>query len=171
MTGKPGYAMKGFIDGTDPSPDPTPNAGLTMQAPPAVTDYPYDTTVIGRVKLRKTAKADGEVYQMVPAESVVTVYSLTDNGFAKVKYNGRTGYVLASYVILANIPTPTPKPTATPKPGSESYTALEKGSSGAAVLALQSALAELGYFTDKVDGKYGALTETAVKAPPEAKWA
>lgn len=162
--GKTGYAMKGFIDGTDPSPDPTPNAGLTMQAPPAVTDYPYDTTVIGRVKLRKTAKADGEVYQMVPAESVVTVYSLTDNGFAKVKYNGRTGYVLASYVILANIPTPTPKPTATPKPGSESYTALEKGSSGAAVLALQSALAELGYFTDKVDGKYGALTETAVKA-------
>lgn len=162
--GKTGYAMKGFIDGTDPSPDPTPNAGLTMQAPPAVTDYPYDTTVIGRVKLRKTAKADGEVYQMVPAESVVTVYSLTDNGFAKVKYNGRTGYVLASYVILANIPTPTPKPTATPKPGSESYTALEKGSSGAAVVALQSALAELGYFTDKVDGKYGALTETAVKA-------
>ena len=162
--GKTGYAMKGFIDGTDPSPDPTPNAGLTMQAPPAVTDYPYDTPVIGRVKLRKTAKADGEGYQMVPAESVVTVYSLTDNGFAKVKYNGRTGYVLASYVILANIPTPTPKPTATPKPGSESYTALEKGSSGAAVLALQSALAELGYFTDKVDGKYGALTETAVKA-------
>ena len=162
--GKTGYAMKGFIDGTDPSPDPTPNAGLTMQAPPAVTDYPYDTTVIGRVKLRKTAKADGEVYQMVPAEAVVTVYSLTDNGFAKVKYNGRTGYVLASYVILANIPTPTPKPTATPKPGSENYTALEKGSSGAAVLALQSALAELGYFTDKVDGKYGALTETAVKA-------
>ncbi|MEG2702596.1 MAG: SH3 domain-containing protein, partial [Clostridia bacterium] len=63
--GKTGYAVKKFIDGTDNSPDPSPDPGLTMQAPPAVTDYPYDTTVVGRVKQRKNAKADGDVIQTI----------------------------------------------------------------------------------------------------------
>ncbi len=78
--GKTGYAMSAYIDGTDPSPDPTPNPALSMQAPPAITEYPYDTTVIDNVKLRKTAKKDGEVYQTIPAGSVVTVYDRTDTG-------------------------------------------------------------------------------------------
>ena len=40
--GKTGYAMKKYIDGTDPSPDPSPNPALSMQAPPAISEYPYD---------------------------------------------------------------------------------------------------------------------------------
>lgn len=162
--GKTGYAMKKYIDGTDPSPDPTPNAGYTLQAPPAVTEYPYDTTLIDRVKLRKTAKEDGEVIQTILPDSVITVLSLTDNGFARVKVNGKTGYVAATHVNLASIPTPTPKPTATPKPGSEKYTELKNGANDPAVMALQSALAELGYLDEEeVDGKFGAKTEAALK--------
>ncbi|MEG1677025.1 MAG: peptidoglycan-binding protein [Clostridia bacterium] len=162
--GKTGYALKKYIDGTDPSPDPSPDPSLTMQAPPAVMEYPYDTTLKGFVKLRKTAKETGEVYKTLSPDEIVTVYSLTDNGFAKVKCGGTTGYVLASYVVLADIATPAPKATATPNPDAQKYTELKKGSAGNEVIALQQALIELGYLKDKPDGKLGTQTEAALKA-------
>lgn len=156
--GKTGYAMKKYIDGTDPSPDPSPNPALSMQAPPAISEYPYDTTVIDYVKLRKVAQTEGEVILTIPAGSVVTVYDRTSNGFAKVKYDGKTGYCVDTHINLANIPAPTPQP------GAEKYTKLKNGSEGAAVTALQSALAELGYLEEEdVDGKFGAKTEEALK--------
>lgn len=156
--GKTGYAMKKYIDGTDPSPDPSPNPALSMQAPPAISEYPYDTTVIDYVKLRKVAQTEGEVILTIPAGSVVTVYDRTSNGFAKVKYDGKTGYCVDTHINLANIPAPTPQP------GAEKYTELKNGSEGAAVTALQSALAELGYLEEEdVDGKFGSKTENALK--------
>ena len=156
--GKTGYAMKKYIDGTDPSPDPSPNPALSMQAPPAISEYPYDTTVIDYVKLRKVAQTEGEVILTIPAGSVVTVYDRTSNGFAKVKYDGKTGYCVDTHINLANIPAPTPQP------GAEKYTELKNGSEGAAVTALQSALAELGYLEEEdVDGKFGSKTEDALK--------
>ena len=156
--GKTGYAMKKYIDGTDPSPDPSPNPALSMQAPPAISEYPYDTTVIDYVKLRKVAQTEGEVILTIPAGSVVTVYDRTSNGFAKVKYDGKTGYCVDTHINLANIPAPTPQP------GAEKYTELKNGSEGASVTALQSALAELGYLEEEdVDGKFGSKTEEALK--------
>ena len=129
-----------------------------MQAPPAISEYPYDTTVIDYVKLRKVAKTEGEVILTIPAGSVVTVYDRTSNGFVKVKYDGKTGYCVDTHINLANIPAPTPKP------GAEKYTELKNGSEGAAVTALQSALAELGYLEEEdVDGKFGSKTEDALK--------
>lgn len=161
-----GYAMKKYIDGTDNSPDTTPEPGLTMQAPPAVTSYPYDTTVISRVKLRKSAKADGEVYRILSTDAVVTVYSLSKkNGYAKVKHDGQTGYVLATNINLATFDTvvPTTQPTSAPVAGSENYKILKSGTESVEVSALQSALMELGFYTGSVDGKYGAVTEASVK--------
>ncbi len=156
--GKTGYAMKKYIDGTDPSPDPSPNPALSMQAPPAISEYPYDTTVIDFVKLRKVAETEGEVILTIPAGSVVTVYDRTINGFVKVKYDGKTGYCVDTHINLANIPAPTPQP------GAEKYTELKNGSEGAAVTALQSALEELGYLEEEeVDGKFGEKTEEALK--------
>lgn len=156
--GKTGYAMKKYIDGTDPSPDPSPNPALSMQAPPAISEYPYDTTVIDYVKLRKVAETEGEVILTIPAGSVVTVYDRTSNGFVKVKYDGKTGYCVETHINLANIPAPTPQP------GAEKYTELKNGSEGAAVTALQAALEELGYLEEEeVDGKFGAKTEEALK--------
>ncbi len=156
--GKTGYAMKKYIDGTDPSPDPSPDPALSMQAPPAISEYPYDTTVIDYVKLRKVAEAEGEVILTIPAGSVVTVYDRTSNGFVKVKYDGKTGYCVETHINLANIPAPTPQP------GAEKYTELKNGSEGAAVTTLQSALAELGYLEEEdVDGKFGSKTEDALK--------
>ena len=110
------------------------------------------------MKLRKVAEAEGEVILTIPAGSVVTVYDRTSNGFVKVKYDGKTGYCVETHINLANIPAPTPQP------GAEKYTELKNGSEGAAVTALQSALAELGYLEEEdVDGKFGSKTEDALK--------
>lgn len=162
--GKTGYAKKIFIDGLDPSADEPLDESRTQQAPPAIYSYPYDTLVLQTVKLRKKAEPEAEVIRTLLEGSVVEVLSRTDNGFAKVKYEGKTGYVVETHINLADIPAPAGKPTATPKPGTEKYTELKNGDKGAAVSALQSALAELGYMDESgVDGKFGPATETALK--------
>lgn len=162
--GKKGYAMKVYIDGTDPSAD-KPLDPANARDMLTLSSYPYDTVVLQSVKMRKTAEAEGEVIRTLLADTVVEVLDRTENGFAKIKYEGKTGYVVETHINLADIPAPTPKPTATPKPGTEKYTELKNGDQGAAVSALQSALAELGYMEEKdVDGKFGSVTETALKA-------
>ncbi len=162
--GEKGYAMKMYIDGTDPSADAPFDASRTMQAPPAISTYPYDTVVLQHVKLRKTAEPEGDVIRMLLEGTVVEVLDRTDNGFAKVKVDGKTGYVLGTHINLADIPAPTPVPTATPKPGTEKYTELKRGDSGSAVRALQAVLAELGYMDeDEIDGSFGKKTEDALK--------
>lgn len=161
---KTGYAMKKYIDGTDPSPDAPFDESRSLQAPPAISTYPYDTVVLQHVKLRKTAQADGEVIRTLLEGTMVEVLSRTDNGFARVKADGKTGYVVDTHLNLADIPAPTPVPTATPKPGTDKYIVIKKGDQGAAVKALQSVLAELGYMDEKeVDGKFGDKTESALK--------
>ncbi|MBR6571818.1 MAG: peptidoglycan-binding protein [Clostridia bacterium] len=161
--GKTGYAMKAFIDGTDPSADAPFDESRAMQAPSGIYAYPYDTLVLQNVKLRKTAEVEGEVIRMLKVDTLVEVLDRTANGFAKVKVDGKTGYVVETHINLANIPVPTAQPTATPVPGSDRYQTLSNGSSGNAVTALQSALAELGYMDKKaVDGKFGSATEKAL---------
>jgi len=161
--GQTGYAMKSFIDGTDPSADEPFDSSLAVQAPPAIYAYPYDTVVLQNVKLRKTAETEGEVIRMLKAGSLVEVLDRTSNGFAKVKVERETGYVVETHINLADIPAPAPTPAPTPVPGSDRYETLSNGSTGNAVKALQSALAELGYLDEKtVDGKFGPKTESAL---------
>ncbi|NLV58416.1 MAG: SH3 domain-containing protein [Clostridiales bacterium] len=159
-----GYALKEYVDGVSPAADPGPTVASSQPAPSAVDKYPYDTNTIDRVKLRKTDNATADVLLSIPRDEVVTVVSLTSTGFAKVKYKGKTGYVVSSYVNLANIPTPTPKAETTPSPEAAKYGTLQKGSAGAMVKALQEALTELTYYKGKIDSKYGAQTEEAVNA-------
>lgn len=162
--GKTGYAMKQYIDGTTKDADKPFDPTLAQSAPAAIYEYPYDTVVLQNVKLRKTAEAEGDVIRMLLAGSMVEVLDRTSNGFAKVKAEGKTGYVVDTHINLADIPAPTPVPTATPAPGSEHFVELSKGSSGSAVTALQTVLAELGYMQEKqIDGKFGSSTESALK--------
>ncbi len=56
-------------------------------------------------------------------------------------------------------PTPEPTPEATPS----QYTRLKRKDKGAQVKALQTRLAELGWFTSTKDGAYGTFTQNAVK--------
>jgi len=154
-----GYAMIEFIDAVDESGTPE----NTQQPLSAVDSYPYDTTTLSRVKLRKSATTEAAYMLVIPQDEMITVYDVTSNGFAKVKYNGKTGYVMTDYIVLAAIPTPTPVPTTTVNPEATKYTDLKLGDTGSQVRALQEALTELGYYEDTVDSKYGANTVAAVK--------
>ncbi len=155
-----GYAMISFIDGASETLAP----GATQQIMTAITSYPYDTTTIARAKLRKTAEENATVLTIVPQEAKVTVYDVTDNGYAKVKYSGKTGYVMTKLIVLGNIPTPTPAAIATQSTEAARYTLLQTGSTGSHVRALQEALTELGFYTAAIDSKFGAGTKTAVLA-------
>ncbi len=53
-----------------------------------------------------------------------------------------------------------PTATATPKPGT--YAALREGDAGEYVYSLQERLYDLGYYTGRIDGRFGAGTTTAV---------
>ena len=159
FNGKTGYAMVKYIDGAaevTPAVTPEPLTGIDK--------YPYDTTTTTRVKLRKSADANATVLVVIPENEMITVYEVKSNGFAKVKYEGKTGFVMTDFIVLANIPTPTPAPTVTANADATKYTALATGSTGSQVRALQEALTELGYYTGTVDSKYGKGTATAVTA-------
>ncbi|MEA4929390.1 MAG: peptidoglycan-binding protein [Candidatus Limiplasma sp.] len=155
-----GYAMIRYIDGADESTIPV----TSQDAMTAINSYPYDTSTLARVKLRKTASETATSMLVIPEDALVTVYDVTSNGFAKVKYAGRTGYVMTAYILLAAIPTPTPVPTSTANPGEAKYTPVQTGSTGSHVRALQEALTELGFYKSTVDSKFGAGTKSAVTA-------
>ncbi|HPS81018.1 MAG TPA: peptidoglycan-binding protein, partial [Candidatus Limiplasma sp.] len=157
---KTGYAMVAYIDGAAES----TGTGATPKPLSAITAYPYDSTTVARVKLRKSADSAATVLVVIPEDAMITVYDVTSNGFAKVKYNGKTGYVISSYIVLASIATPTPVPSATVDPSASKYTQVQTGSTGSHVRALQEALTELGFYTGTVDSKFGPGTKTAVLA-------
>lgn len=164
FNGKTGYAMKKYIDGTSNAAESGPSGSGNALSPGAIDSYPYDTTTIDRVKLRKSASETAAVLLVVPQGESITVLDVTNNGFAKVKFDGKTGYLMSAYVNLANIPTPTPIATPTPDLGAAKYTELKSGDAGSAVRALQEALTELLFYTGTVDSKYGGQTKQAVIA-------
>ncbi|MBQ7485895.1 MAG: peptidoglycan-binding protein [Clostridia bacterium] len=71
----------------------------------------------------------------------------------------------ATPLVMTPVPdiavTPTPEPTA--EPVARTYTTLKKGDTGADVVLLQQALAQLGLLTSAADGIYGTGTMTAVR--------
>lgn len=166
FAGVTGYAMKQYVDGTSSGAEATPEVPSELSAPSAINSYPYDTYTLDSVKLRQTASDKAAVLLTIPKDAVVTVYDVT-GGFAKVKYNGKTGYAMTAFLVLAdfsNASTSGAKATATPSPGEEKYEKLMTGSTGVHVKALQEALIELKFYEGKVDSKFGAQTKTAVNA-------
>lgn len=160
-----GYVQQRYIDGTDSSPDPEPDESLRY-TPLAATSYPYETVTVGYVKLRKTASEKGTTIRTLPTGTLVTVQGLSGD-FAKVKHENTTGYLYAPYVNLATIApaagsTLTESGTVISGEASK-YTSVKKGDTGTVVTALQQVLVELGYLDDKIDGKFGAKTESALK--------
>ena len=161
--GVTGYAVKQYVDGTSTGAE-VPPVVYGYQPPMAITEYPYDTNTVERVKFRKTASDTAVILSLIPKDAIVTVQGLEENGYAKIRYDSKTGYVNSGFLNLANIPGPTAVPTPTPDPAAEKYTMLAIGDSGAAVRALQEALTELTYYKGPIDEKYGPSTVEAVNA-------
>ena len=134
-----------------------------------VSSYPYTTKTKVKVNLRQSRSTRSTLIKKIPAGAEITVNSVKGS-WAQIQYGKYSGYVKTDYIVLKEVkkvkvtPTPTPVVTLSPEEDAGGYQILQKGDSGAEVTALQEALIELGFLKGTADGKFGAGTETAVKA-------
>ncbi len=133
-----------------------------------VTGYPYETLVKEKVVLYRSNDRTSAQIGTLPKGATVTVLSET-NSYAKVRYGELTGYAKKVSIYMKKIvkaaPTPTPLPTLAPGADTLSFTVLQQGNAGEQVIALQSALIELGFLgANQQDGQYGTATAAAVLA-------
>ena len=108
--GTTGYVLKSDIStAADVMVTPAPTENMTA------TGYPYMTTTNNSVNLREKASVNSGRIASIPSGATVTVEALSGS-FAKVTYNGRTGFAKKEYINLKKIvkATATPKPTAVP---------------------------------------------------------
>lgn len=155
-----GYVMKQYVV-TDEASIVTP----TPVPVETVTGYPYETVTTAKVNLRAKKSTSSDILKRIPQGATITVKAVSGT-FAQVDYNGTEGYVKTDYITLKQVvkatATPTPVPTLTPEEDAAGYAILQKGSTGSAVKALQSALIELGFLNGSADGQFGSATEYAV---------
>jgi len=143
-----------------PAPASKPNTYVEPPLPEAV--YPYSTTAAASVNLRKRASLSSTRLLTIPEGATVEV--LEDTGsFLKINYRKYTGYVAKEFI---NIPEQylDGKVLEINQDARINYQTLAPGAEGRAVRALQHALAEHGYYTGGIDGKFGSSTTAAVKA-------
>ncbi|MBQ8654797.1 MAG: peptidoglycan-binding protein [Clostridia bacterium] len=76
--------------------------------------YPFTTTVTAKVNMRRSASSAAALVDRIPEGDTVTVVGAKGN-YYKVKYDGRTGYVMKTYVrdTADAIATPAPAQQAT----------------------------------------------------------
>jgi len=120
------------------------------------------TVLAEKLNIRSEPSSGGKVLAVPRRGAALTVLGLTD-GWLKVSYGEKTGYVSPEYVSLTpGSETAAPQPTVTSAPAQSSV--LKKGDRGDAVTALQEKLIALGYLSGKADGIFGSSTSSAVKA-------
>ncbi|ULT54389.1 SH3 domain-containing protein [Neobacillus drentensis] len=102
--GKDGYVSASFLSAANPSSSTTPAAAQTTTK--------YVNVSSGSLNLRSGASSSASVVATLSKGTAVTVYSEA-NGWAKVKANGKDGYVSASFLSAAN-PSSSTTPAAAP---------------------------------------------------------
>lgn len=130
-----------------------------------------------KVVLRKEASKNAKALQTLPKGDEVTILSQSGDWY-KVNYGKYTGYVMKKYV-RANGSVPTSSSGSST--ASDSSSAKQKikalgsapgimrvGDENSDVKKLQQALQILGYYSGKIDGKYGKGTTAAVQAYQKA---
>ncbi|MBD8022059.1 SH3 domain-containing protein [Microbacterium sp. Sa1CUA4] len=94
-------------------------------APPATTPAPAPTTdtytATAALAFKATASASGTSLGVIPQGANVGSIQATSGSWAKVTYNGKTGWVQRSY--LTNAPAAPPATTPAPAPTTDTYTA------------------------------------------------
>ena len=124
------------------------------------------------VNLRESPSTGAKVLSLIPMGYEIAVQSEND-GWTKVTFEGKTGYVKAEYieVVKGSFNTSQSMSDTTPAPNSDSGAnnakdsasgVLRYGSEGDAVRDLQALLTEKGVYSGPLNGKFGPLTEEAV---------
>ncbi len=159
-----------------PSPTPAPTAAPTPSPTPVPEEEPagYLKTTTGGLNLRKSAGYTDVLGQI--GKGVVLPYygdAITIKGvnWYRVKADRYGyGYVHSSYVTKCNAdgsPIDQPAPTSSTVPGQDkpeaSYSTLQLGSTGNAVMNLTTELIKQGYMTGSPLNKYTTAVEDAVK--------
>jgi peptidoglycan hydrolase-like protein with peptidoglycan-binding domain len=147
---------------TTQTPAPTSQSSIFLTPLPGKAAYPYSTTTNAAVNLRKRAYASAMRYLTIPQGGSIQV--LEDSGsYLKVSYKEFIGYVDKDFV---HIPEQylEGKSLGISTDARVKYETLGVGSEGKKVRALQQALAELGFYSNTIDGKFGAGTISALKA-------
>lgn len=122
--------------------------------------FPYVAYATDSVRLRGGPSASADILTVIRLGDAVLVTG-TDGSYSIVEYEGRKGYVVSSFLGAPPVGLPdTAQPAQQPISG---YVLLSTGQEGAAVKALQEALAELGYYRLSIDSKYGKGTSQAVE--------
>lgn len=142
-------------------PQDTPQPTFTEPGLPEAS-YPYTTTAAASVNMRKRASASAMRILTIPQGASLQVLEDTGN-YLKVTYRNYTGFVAKDFI---NIPEQylDGKSLAINQDARLNYQTLAPGAEGKAVRALQHALAELGYYSGSIDGKFGSGTTASLKA-------
>ncbi|MFJ7940351.1 SH3 domain-containing protein [Peribacillus sp. NPDC096622] len=160
--GKDGYVSNKYLSASKPG------SGSTAVTP-AKTTTKYVNVNTGSLNMRKSGKATASIVAILSKGTKVTVYS-ESNGWAKVKANGKDGYVNTKY-LSASKPgsgsTATPEKTTTKyvnvssgtlnmrKSGSESASVVAKLSKGTKVTVYSESK---GWAKVKANGKDGHVS-------------
>ncbi len=122
--------------------------------------YPYVAHATDSVRLRGDASSSAPILAVIRQGDAVLVTGSQGN-YKIVEYEGRKGYVVASFLGGADAAITVPA-NVDPELAA-SYPLLSSGSEGFRVKALQEALKELGFYSLNIDSKYGSGTNKAVK--------
>ncbi len=159
-----GYVLRDYLK---------PGGGMVVESATNLADtatgYPYETTSREKVNLRARKSTESTLVDQVPKGATVTVNAVTGD-WAKIDFNGHSGYVLAEYLNIKTIVEATragvdPIPTLSAEDEASYYMVLQEDDTGEHVTALQRALIELGYLRSGADdGVFGGTTRKAVIA-------
>ncbi len=167
--GKTGYVLTSYLTFNNAkvvtaSPSPTPAQGSFVDGLTATVK-----TTGGTLTLRLTRSTSAKALKLIPNKTVLTVQSVGDT-WCKVTYDGKTGYVLTSYLIFGDTDSDVDSGdddalTPTPTPAYDTDTlsrTLTSGMTGSDVRLVQERLQALNYLSS-VTGSYDTATATAVK--------
>lgn len=140
---------------------PQPDLSSPQFVETAEATYPYTTTAVDSVNLRKSASTRAMRITTVPRGATINVLKVSGD-FLQVEYKTFKGYVLSNYVNIPDQYLPG-KAFENDTAARVRYETLALGADGARVKALQQGLQELGFYTGKPDASYGTATQQAVR--------
>lgn len=117
--GKSGYVSTTYLTKTEAVPAPAPQPEPTPDPAPEISTFERKTTV--NLNMRSGPGTSFGIILTIPRDSSVSAEA-ESNGWVKVTYSGKTGYVSAQYLTQPAAPVPAPEPAPEPVPEPEPVT-------------------------------------------------